>query len=102
MASPAQKRESRDSGNRHKASAKFEARIQNMSDQQVEDVASTISVMTARLIWWQARNVTVGDATDKETAPRSADEIIDRNLMQAGGFEQHLFREMRDSAGFAY
>jgi hypothetical protein len=67
-----------------------------------EDVASTISVMTARLIWWQARNVTVGDATDKETAPRSADEIIDRNLMQAGGFEQHLFREMRDSAGFAY
>jgi hypothetical protein len=35
-----------------------------MSDQQVEDVASTISMVTARLMWWRAMNVTVGDASD--------------------------------------
>ena len=43
---------------------KFEARIQNMSDQQVEDVASTISMVTARLMWWRAMNVMVRDASD--------------------------------------
>jgi hypothetical protein len=43
---------------------KFEARIQNMSDQQVEDVASTISIVTARLMWWRTMNVTVAGASD--------------------------------------
>jgi hypothetical protein len=42
---------------------KFTARIENMSDQQVEDVASTISVVTARLIWWREMNVRSGDAS---------------------------------------
>jgi hypothetical protein len=36
---------------------KFKANIQNMSNQQVEDVAATISKVTARLIWWREMNV---------------------------------------------
>ena len=43
---------------------KFEVRIENMSDQQVEDVASAISMVTARLMWWRTMNVTVADASD--------------------------------------
>jgi hypothetical protein len=38
---------------------KFEAHIQNMSAQQVEDVASTISEVTARLIWWRDMNIVI-------------------------------------------
>jgi hypothetical protein len=37
---------------------KFKAQLQNMSDDQVEGVAATISAVTARLIWWREMNVT--------------------------------------------
>jgi hypothetical protein len=43
---------------------KFKVRIQNMSDQQIENAASTISAVTARLIWWRTINVKSGDASD--------------------------------------
>jgi hypothetical protein len=42
---------------------KFKARIKNMSDQQVEDAASTISLVTARLMWWGEMNVKSGEAS---------------------------------------
>jgi hypothetical protein len=40
-------------------SPKMAAPIQNMSAQQVEDVASTISEVTARLMWWREMNIVI-------------------------------------------
>lgn len=37
---------------------KFEASVRNVSAHQVEDVASNISEVTARLMWWHTMNVT--------------------------------------------
>jgi hypothetical protein len=37
---------------------KFKAEIKNMSSEQIEDVAATISQVTSRLIWWRTMNVT--------------------------------------------
>jgi hypothetical protein len=36
---------------------KFKAQLQHMSAAQVEDVAATISIATAKLIWWAQMNV---------------------------------------------
>jgi len=36
---------------------KFKAQLQHMSAAQVEDVAATISIVTAKLIWWAQMNV---------------------------------------------
>jgi hypothetical protein len=35
----------------------FKAKLKNMSADQVEDVAATISQVTAKLIWWRTMNV---------------------------------------------
>jgi hypothetical protein len=42
----------------------FKARVRNMSGQQVEEVASTISDVTNRLIWWVTINVKREDVSD--------------------------------------